>query len=403
MNAQAVRLKEDYFIGMISSNLFDNPFISKGLQIKFLLPRFIAPFLTILLCCACVGQAQPAQGSSEGEIIIDMHCHAAGLGYGGSGCFVSDKLRKSFKIGFYLRGYGVTKKLLEEHGDGLIIQKTSEQLRASRYVTSAIVLAMDGVIGPDGSLDRKNTEIYVPNEFVLQETAKYDNLYFGASVNPYRPDAIERLKQAVLEGALLIKWIPSIMQIDPADERIIPFYREMSAHNIPLLTHAGNERSFTMAANELSDPKRLELPLRLGVTVIAAHAAATGKNDGEDNMERLIGLMESYPNLYTDISSLTQINKLGYLSRLLRHKNILDHLLYGADYPLIETCICSPWVHVADLTIKQIFYIQGIRNPWDRDIELKKALGVPWNVFTRSKRLFRPEKRPRIAFSWCHK
>lgn len=365
-------------------------------------PRFIVPFLTILFCCMSVSQARLAQAFFEGRI-IDMHCHAAGLGYGDSGCFVSDKFRKSFKLGFYLRGYGVTKKQLEKHGDGLIIKKISEQLRASKNVSSAIVLAMDGIIGPDGSLDRKNTEIYVPNEFVLHEIVKYDNLYYGASINPYRPDAIERLKQAVLEGAVLIKWIPSIMQIDPADERIIPFYREVSALNIPLLTHAGNERSFTMARNGLSDPRRLELPLRLGVTVIAAHAATTGKNDGEDNMERLIGLMESHPNLYTDISSLTQINKPGYLSRLLKHKNILDRLIYGTDYPLIDTCICSPWAHIADLTFKQIFYIQGIRNPWDRDIELKKALGVPWHVFRRSKGLFRPEKRPLIAFSRCHK
>jgi uncharacterized protein len=344
--------------------------------------------LTILILCVPVCLALGRQELPAAQI-IDMHCHAAGIGYGNSDCFVSEDLRKSFRFGFYVRSYGVTIKQLEEQGDGLIIKRISEQLRASQNVSCAIVLAMDGVIGPDGRLDRQGTEIYVPNEFVRKEVRKYNNLCYGASINPYRPDAVEQLKQAVHQGAVLIKWIPSIMHIDPADEKISPFYKEMAAINIPLLSHTGNECSFTMARNELSDPKRLELPLRLGVTVIAAHAATTGKNGGEDNMERLIALMERYPNLYADISSLTQINKLGYLSRLLTHEKILDRLLYGTDYPLIETIICSPWVHIAGLTFQQIFSIQHIQNPWDRDIELKKALGLPGNVFTRSNELFR--------------
>jgi hypothetical protein len=34
--------------------------------------------------------------------IIDMHCHVAGLGAGGSGCLVSKKLRHSWRFKIYL-------------------------------------------------------------------------------------------------------------------------------------------------------------------------------------------------------------------------------------------------------------------------------------------------------------
>ncbi len=79
--------------------------------------------------------------------------------------------------------------------------------------------------------------------------------------------------------------------------------------NLPLLTHAGAERSFTHARDELADPVRLKLPLDLGVKVIVAHAASTGENEGEEDIDRLIAMLETYPNLFADISSMTQINK----------------------------------------------------------------------------------------------
>ena len=83
--------------------------------------------------------------------------------------------------------------------------------------------------------------------------------------------------------------------------------------DLPLLVHVGQERSFSGAQDELGDPLRLKLALDVGVTVIAAHIATTGKNAGEGNFERLLPLFEQYGNLYTEISSLTQLNKLGYL------------------------------------------------------------------------------------------
>ena len=48
--------------------------------------------------------------------VIDIHCHTAGIGAGGSGCFLSQALRRSWKYRFYLAAFGITQKELELHG-----------------------------------------------------------------------------------------------------------------------------------------------------------------------------------------------------------------------------------------------------------------------------------------------
>lgn len=244
---------------------------------------------------------------------------------------------------------------------------------------------MDGVIDPvTGEVDRGKTQIYVPNDYLARETAKYPNLLFGASINPNRHDSVELLEKAASEGAVLVKWIPSIMYIDPADERFIPFYKKMAELNIPLLSHTGMEKSFASARDELADPLRLELPLRHGVTVIAAHISTTGESEGQDNFERILPMFAQFPNLYTEISSLTQINKLGYLAKALKVPGLTDRMLYGTDWPLQYFPVVSSWYHVHHIGIGNAWRTGKIDNKWDRDIKLKEAYGVPATVFTRA-------------------
>lgn len=315
----------------------------------------------------------------------DLHCHTAGLGAGNSGCFVSAKMRASYKLRFYLKGFGVTEAEILREGDALVLRRLSERLAGSRHVGQAVVLALDGAVDERGELDRARTEVYVPNEFLAAEIPKHPNLLWGASVNPHRPDALARLDWAKAHGAVLVKWLPSIQHIDPADERLIPFYRKLAELKLPLLTHTGNERAFTGAHDEFGDPERLRLPLREGVTVIAAHAATTGKFAGERSFDRLARMMADHPRLYADVSSLTQLNKRHYLRELLRRPEFQQRLLYGTDYPLVEIrALVSPWYFPRELTLRQRFALSRIRNPWDRDVALKQALGFPAEVWTRA-------------------
>ena len=346
-----------------------------------------------LVCIAMVGiwAVLPRDGKAQADPfpgavpeILDMHCHVAGIGAGGSGAFISEQLRRSWKYLIYLKSFGLNEGELRQHGDGLVIRRLSEQLAESQLVGGAVVLALDGVVDEQGNLDRVLTESYVPNDFVVRETAKYANLYFGASVNPYRADALERLEQARADGALLIKWLPAIQHIDPADERLIPFYEKLVELDLPLLTHAGDEHSFTRADNSLGDPLKLRLPLDLGVTVIAAHVATSGQQDGQDNMERLLPLFEEYPNLYADVSSLTQLNKVRFMRRLQDSGVAAERLLYGTDFPLIRTGLTSPLFSLPQLGWQRTLPLLKVRSAWDQDVRLKLAYDLPAKVFANA-------------------
>ncbi len=316
--------------------------------------------------------------------IIDLHCHVAGIGAGGSGCFVSERLRRNWRYGIYLRAFGLAQADLEREGDALAVRRVAEGVAASKAVAGAVILALDGVVNERGKLDRAATEVYLPTDYLAAEVSRYASLYLGASVNPYRRDALERLDRAEEQGAVLLKWLPSIQHIDPADARIVPFYRRLAELDLPLLVHTGDERSFSRARHDVADPARLRLPLEQGVRVIAAHVATTGKSEGQDNMERLLAMMPRYPNLFADVSSLTQLNKLVFLPRLLRRPEVFDRLLFGTDFPLINTALVSPWYFPGRLSWAQMRSISQIANPWDRNVALKRALGVPEEVFLRS-------------------
>ncbi len=343
----------------------------------------------IAAACLALASSAGALGAGSGataeKSIIDIHVHAAGTGARGSGCYLAPELQNSYKFRWYLNAFGVSRGELDAHGDRVVFRRIAERVRKSESVHKAVVLAMDGAIGENGELDRAKTQIYVPNEFVMRETSRYENLLFGASVNPYRPDALERLYSVKEAGAVLVKWIPAIMAIDPSDPAIVPFYEALVELDLPLLVHVGQERSFGVADDALGDPVRLKLPLDVGVTVIAAHIATTGKNEGERNFERLLPLFKRYANLYTEISSLTQINKLGYLYDALAVPGLTERMLYGSDWPLQFFPLVSPWYQIGRVSIGEILRIGSLKNQWDRDVALKRAMGVPEGVFARAR------------------
>ena len=321
--------------------------------------------------------------------IIDMHCHTAGIGAGGSGCFVSSAMRRNVRFNFFLSTFGVSERELVQQGDGLVLERLSRCLGESLHVSAAVVLAMDGVVDAHGDLDEAATEIYIPNEFLGRECRAYPNLLFGASINPRRPDALERLERVAADGAVLLKWLPSVQGINPADPHLKAFYRRLYELKLPLLTHTGSEESFTRVDNSLADPLHLRSALDEGVTVIAAHCASNGTSAGQSNLARLLPLFADYPNLYADFSSLTQANRLGHLPKVLRHTEIHDRLLYGSDMPIINSWITSPWWHAYRITFSNVRRIAAIRNPWDRDVELKRALGVTEDMLLNNSKIFK--------------
>jgi uncharacterized protein len=192
--------------------------------------------------------------------VIDIHCHGAGIGAGGSGCRIAPRLRHSWKFRRYLKAFEVTVEALETGGDMLVLSRMARRLAESRFVDKAVVFALDGVIDSRGVLDEHRTELYIPDQFIARACRQHPNLLFGASIHPRRSDALERLDRAVENGAVLVKWLPSIQNIDPAQPDLVPFYRRLAELKLPLLSHTGEEGSFTRADDHLADPERLALP-----------------------------------------------------------------------------------------------------------------------------------------------
>jgi predicted TIM-barrel fold metal-dependent hydrolase len=319
------------------------------------------------------------------EGVIDMHCHTAGIGAGESGAWISDELRKSWRFGLYMRIFSSSEQVVTAEGDRILIDVIARLIGESVHVDGAVILAMDAPYTADGELDRASGEIFVPNRFVGESVKSYPGLYFGASVHPNRRDALEELAWSKENGAVLVKWLPNIQNIDPSEERHVPYYEKLIELNLPLLTHVGDEDSFSKTNNALGDPHLLRLALERGVRVIAAHVASSGKSQGQDNVERLLEMMTEYPNLVADLSTLTQSNRRKHLRKVLNDERLEGRLMYGTDYPLTNTPLVTPWQYPLNLTLRQLWQLSRTPNSWDRDVKLKSALGVRPEVFTLSR------------------
>jgi len=319
--------------------------------------------------------------------VVDLHCHVAGLGAGESGSFVSLRMRRSFRFPFFLRAFGVSRREIEREGDGVIVRRVSERLARSREVDRALLLPLDAVVDPDGRENREATDLFVPDDFVRREAGKYPNLLHGASIHPHRKDALERLEEAKARGAKLVKWLPPVQRMDPAERRHIPYYEKLGELGLPLLCHTGAEFAFPRADPTLGDPLRLTLPVEVGIRVIAAHGGNGGRTDGEANAIRFLRLYDAHENLYADISALTLVTRLGGLRRLLFPPERRERLLFGTDFPLPATPACSPLAFAPTIGLAAALRARFTKNPWDRDVLLKRALGVPDEVFRRGARL----------------
>ncbi|MDB2426038.1 amidohydrolase family protein [bacterium] len=315
---------------------------------------------------------------------IDHHVHVACYGYQ-TDCYFSKEIRDSFKFRVYQHMFDFSEKEAKRYGDAEIFKKLERNIIMSKYIKQAVVLAMDEVYEISGKKRKDLTVFYVPNEFVAKETSKRPNLLFGASVHPYRPDALAQLEKVKADGAYLVKLLPAIQRFKANDPGLIPYYQKLIALNLPLLIHVDDESSFGEDHPEYSNPQFLELPLSLGVKVVAAHAGARGERNGKTNFQAVLELAQKYKNLFVDISAMSvTLTRNGQLVKILKAKELQGRIVYGSDWPLSHGLTSSPYYHVPHIGFKKAYEISKINNLWDRDVRLKKAYGAPESAFTNS-------------------
>lgn len=207
-------------------------------------------------------------------MIWDVHVHVAGVERR-NGNFLSPRFRRSLACRLFLRRLGLGANALNaDDGDEQIARFIVNQVNAS-CVDRAVLLAFDAAYREDGTRDEERTLMVADNDFVAGLAATSGKILFGASVHPYRHDALAALERLIESGACLVKWLPSAQNIQPDHPRCFPFYDLLAKHKVPLLSHTGGEHTLKAFPDSLSDPRRLVPALDRGVTVIAAHCGTS--------------------------------------------------------------------------------------------------------------------------------
>jgi len=314
----------------------------------------------------------PPKARPQGKTLIDCHVHLAALPDGDNGCYISAKMLKSPLFRFLLWKHDLEPNQPRAANQKYLADLLTE-LKASRHVQQAVILAMDGVYDQNGRLNQAHTDFLIGNDYVLKTAQAHpDELLAGVSINPQRRDAIDEVHRCADAGAVLVKVLPNAKQFDPANPKYKPFYRALAERRLPFLSHVGYEFSLIGKDQSVGDPDRLRLALDEGATVIAAHACSYGLILYEKFLPTLLDLVQRYPHFYADISALTLPNRIRMLLHLRRYPNVQERLLFGTDYPLSVFHIAA-WGRVALGTLRKMIQT---KNRFDRQVEVCNGLGL---------------------------
>src|SRR4051812_1918669 len=145
---------------------------------------------------------------------------------------MSDKLQNS--IAFRFMRWRLKIEGSDERTERDLEQRLAEVIDKST-LDAAVVLAFDAVHDRAGIRDDAITHLYVTNDYVIELRDRHPNMLFGASVHPYRRDAVAEIERCVSAGAVLMKWLPPTQNLDPSDDLCVPFYEALAHHKLPLL------------------------------------------------------------------------------------------------------------------------------------------------------------------------
>lgn len=329
-----------------------------------------------------------------------------------------------------MKAAGVTDSLFASH-DELVandkaIAKLYHYVKGYRPGSSKpgqfVLLAMDGYYDENGVIDWEQTDLLVPNGYVVRLAACMNRLFKAESgeqyapfmpaisIHPAREDAIAELERYAGRAAFL-KWLPNTMNINPASPEVDLFLQVMKRNKITLLTHTGHEEA-TEAQPEhqrYGNPTLHQQALEAEVKVIMAHAGYRGHNLHHEhgteahNTELFNDMLLRYPDdlkgglsatvfvespycmLGADNGCLAEKGPLvKQLERILSNQETLYgcNLVNGSDFPLPAVDMLNP---VDDLVgwqlleeddadaLKEVWHY----NPMLFDFVLKRRLQLP--------------------------
>ena len=312
--------------------------------------------------------------------VVDFHVHLFGMGDCGSGCYISAKQKKHVNYRFFLELLD-----LEENGrmDEDYVDRLVEHVRGSS-ISKALLYAQDCRYDDAGRPDLEASSCHVPNEYLFRVVKRHPDLFIPcASINPRRADALDELERCAEAGARAVKIHPPTQAVDPGEARFRPFYRKAAERRIIVVVHTGTEHAAEITGHEHCDPARLEAALEEGCTVVAAHSGMANSFDREDFFPTLVGMVRRHPNLYCETANLASMLRWRNVPRVLSEPEVVARLIHASDFPFPSSAL----VFWNRLRPRSLFSLLSEKNLIERDLRLKRALGVPAEVFERGGRL----------------
>jgi predicted TIM-barrel fold metal-dependent hydrolase len=310
-----------------------------------------------------------------------MHVHVLGNGKSGSGCRIALRWWQRPFIDLMAASIG----LKISPGDPALDQRYIERLLdwvKESTLERAVILACDDLYDETGHRFPGLSGLFVPNDYVLELSRNHPEFLPAVSIHPARHDAIAELERCAEAGAVLLKLLPCVQVVDCNRQIYQTFWQRMARLGLPLLAHTGGEFSLPTHRRDLQSVETLRLPLQCGVNVVAAHCGTPALPWDHDYLDQFEQMRQSYPNLYGDLSALSQITHLRTLDRLRKDPR---RILYGSDYPVLTTAF---WSRLKGWIDRPTYHrIRSIRNPLEKKLQLTTALGFPDRIFTDFRKL----------------
>lgn len=310
---------------------------------------------------------------------IDVHVHVSAFtpGHG----FMSRRLMDSFPFRFMRWHFGFK-------GEDATTERALEQtlfrtLDETPQLDAVALLAFDGVHDREGNFLRDQTHLYVTNDYVIQLARRHRKVLFGASIHPYRKDAVAELERCAKAGAVLVKWLPLTQGINPADEKCFPFYDALAHHGIPLLSHTGGEQCLPRVDETVASPALLEPALRRGVKVIAAHCGTRATRKDESHVPTFCRMAREHEHFYGDTSAFNLPMRWYGYGPVMSDPQVRAKLVHGSDWPVIvlpPPLRGGPWNALASMCD---------RNWLRRDVKIKQYLGFDDAYWERAGKVLR--------------
>jgi uncharacterized protein len=307
---------------------------------------------------------------------VDMHVHVLGNGKSGSGCRITPRWWQRPFLDLMAADVGLKTSPGDPALDQLYVERLLGWIQEST-LGQAVILACDDLYDETGHRFPGLSGLFVPNDYVLELSRRHPEFLPAVSIHPARSDAIAELERCAAAGAVLMKLLPCVQAVDCNRQIYKPFWERMARLNLPLLAHTGGEFSLPTHLRDLQSVETLRLPLQCGVTVIAAHCGTPALPWDQDYFDQFDQMRKAFPNLYGDLSALSQVTHLRTLDRLRKDPR---QILHGSDYPVLSTAF---WSRLKGWITKPTYQrIRSIRNPLEKKFQLTVALGFPDRVFT---------------------